>query len=103
MGSCDHRSALIGKATLSASLAHRDMRPILFFEYVGNWKPAKILSKEMNLPLDNYTENRGDNYCARKINSRSDKWERAMKSAYAVLSRLEENPPETISELRVGG
>jgi CRISP-associated protein Cas1 len=31
---------------------------------------------------------------------RSDKWERAMKAAYAALSRLEENPPETISELR---
>jgi CRISPR-associated protein Cas1 len=31
---------------------------------------------------------------------RSDKWERAMRSAYAALSRLEENPPETISELR---
>ena len=31
---------------------------------------------------------------------RSDKWERAMKSAYAALSRLEENPPEAISELR---
>jgi CRISP-associated protein Cas1 len=31
---------------------------------------------------------------------RSDKWERAMKSAYAGLSRLEESPPETISELR---
>ena len=31
---------------------------------------------------------------------RSDKWERAMKSAYAALSRLEENPPEIISELR---
>jgi CRISP-associated protein Cas1 len=31
---------------------------------------------------------------------RSDKSERAMKSAYAGLSRLEENPPETISELR---
>jgi CRISP-associated protein Cas1 len=31
---------------------------------------------------------------------RSEKWERAMKSAYAVLSRLEENPPETIIELR---
>jgi CRISP-associated protein Cas1 len=31
---------------------------------------------------------------------RSDKWERAMKSAYAALSRLEEKPPETISELR---
>jgi CRISP-associated protein Cas1 len=30
----------------------------------------------------------------------SDKWERAMKSAYAALSRLEENPPENISELR---
>jgi CRISP-associated protein Cas1 len=31
---------------------------------------------------------------------RSDKWERAMRSAYAALSRLEENPPEIISELR---
>jgi CRISPR-associated protein Cas1 len=31
---------------------------------------------------------------------RSDKWDRAMKSAYAGVSRLEENPPETISELR---
>ena len=31
---------------------------------------------------------------------RSDKWERAMKSAYTALSRLEENPPETVSELR---
>jgi CRISPR-associated protein Cas1 len=32
--------------------------------------------------------------------SRSDRWERAMKLAYAALSRLEENPPEIISELR---
>jgi CRISPR-associated protein Cas1 len=32
--------------------------------------------------------------------SRSDKWERAMKSAYAALSHLEENPPGIISELR---
>jgi CRISP-associated protein Cas1 len=31
---------------------------------------------------------------------RSDKWERAMKSAYAAVSRLDENPPENISELR---
>jgi CRISPR-associated protein Cas1 len=31
---------------------------------------------------------------------RSDKWERAMKSAYAALARLEENPPEAIFELR---
>jgi CRISPR-associated protein Cas1 len=30
---------------------------------------------------------------------RSDKWERAMRSAYAGLSCLEENPPEIISEL----
>ena len=30
---------------------------------------------------------------------RSDKWERAIKTAYAALSRLEENPPETISKL----
>jgi CRISP-associated protein Cas1 len=31
---------------------------------------------------------------------RSDKWERAMKSAYAALSRLDDHPPETITELR---
>ena len=31
---------------------------------------------------------------------RSDKWERAMKTAYGALSRLEETPPETIIELR---
>ena len=31
---------------------------------------------------------------------RSDKWERAMRSVYAGLSRLEETPPESISELR---
>jgi CRISPR-associated protein Cas1 len=31
---------------------------------------------------------------------RSDKWERAMRSAYFALTRLEENPPENISELR---
>jgi CRISPR/Cas system-associated endonuclease Cas1 len=30
----------------------------------------------------------------------SDKRERAMKSAYAALTRLEENPPETVSGLR---
>ena len=32
---------------------------------------------------------------------RSDKWERAMKSAYMALTRLDENPPETIVDLRV--
>jgi CRISPR-associated protein Cas1 len=31
---------------------------------------------------------------------RSDRWERAMKSAYSALSRLDDNPPETITELR---
>jgi CRISPR-associated protein Cas1 len=31
---------------------------------------------------------------------RSDKWERAMNSAYSGLTRLDENPPETITELR---
>jgi CRISP-associated protein Cas1 len=31
---------------------------------------------------------------------RSDKWERAMKSAYAALTRLDENPPDAIFELR---
>ena len=31
---------------------------------------------------------------------RTDKWERAMKAAYAALTRLDENPPEAISELR---
>ena len=30
---------------------------------------------------------------------RCDKWERAMKSAYSALSRLKQNPPETIIEL----
>jgi len=30
---------------------------------------------------------------------RSDKWERAMKSAYSALTRLDENPPEAIFEL----
>jgi CRISPR-associated endonuclease Cas1 len=32
---------------------------------------------------------------------RSDKWERAMKSAYAALTRLDENPFETITDLRI--
>jgi CRISP-associated protein Cas1 len=31
---------------------------------------------------------------------RSGKWERAMKSAYGALTRLDENPPENILELR---
>ena len=31
---------------------------------------------------------------------RSDKWERAMKSAYSALCRLDDNPPENIIELR---
>jgi CRISPR-associated protein Cas1 len=31
---------------------------------------------------------------------RSDKWERAMKSAYSALSRLDEKSPATITELR---
>jgi CRISP-associated protein Cas1 len=31
---------------------------------------------------------------------RCDRWERAMKSAYAALSRLEENPPKNVPELR---
>ena len=35
---------------------------------------------------DNYPENRSERFDARKSNSRSDKWERAMKSAYAALS-----------------
>ena len=30
----------------------------------------------------------------------TEKWERAMKAAYAALTRLDENPPEAISELR---
>jgi hypothetical protein len=46
-------------------------------------------------------ENRGDTIIIlEKSVPRSNKWERAMKSAYEGLSRLEENPPETISELR---
>jgi CRISP-associated protein Cas1 len=32
--------------------------------------------------------------------TRSDKWERAIRAAYGGLSRLEENPPQNISELR---
>ena len=32
--------------------------------------------------------------------ARSDKWERAMRSAYAALSRLEEDPPENTSKVR---
>jgi hypothetical protein len=40
--------ALIGRATLSASPAHQDIRPILF-GCVGNLKPAKILGREMNI------------------------------------------------------
>jgi CRISPR-associated protein Cas1 len=32
---------------------------------------------------------------------RSDRWERAMKSAYSALTRLDENPPETITNLPV--
>ena len=31
---------------------------------------------------------------------RSDKWERAMKAAYTAVSRLDDNPPDTITELR---
>ena len=31
---------------------------------------------------------------------RSDKWERAMKAAYTALSRLDDNPTDTITELR---
>jgi hypothetical protein len=30
----------------------------------------------------------------------SDRWERAMKSAYAALTRLDDNPPENITVLR---
>jgi len=32
---------------------------------------------------------------------RTDKWDRAMNSAHSTLTRLDVNPPETISELRV--
>jgi hypothetical protein len=39
--------ALTEKVTLSASRARRVIQPILF-AFVGSWKPAKILSKEMN-------------------------------------------------------
>src|SRR5271167_3884474 len=39
--------ALIGKARLSVSPARQVIQPILF-ECVGNWKPAKMLSREMN-------------------------------------------------------
>ncbi|WP_210484640.1 CRISPR-associated endonuclease Cas1 [Microvirga antarctica] len=36
-----------------------------------------------------------------KVVRKSDKWELAMKSAYAALTRLEENPPQSITDLRV--
>jgi hypothetical protein len=39
--------ALTGKATLSASPEPRVIQPIRI-GYVGNWKPAKILGREMN-------------------------------------------------------
>jgi hypothetical protein len=55
------------------------------------------------LPLDNCPKNRGKHFGARKSIPRSDKWERAMKAAYAALSRLEENPPENISEFAHAG
>jgi hypothetical protein len=43
----EHLFALIGKAISSASRAHRVIQPTLF-ECAGNWRPAKILSKEIN-------------------------------------------------------
>ncbi len=32
---------------------------------------------------------------------RSDKWDQAMNSAYSTLTRLDENPPKTITDLRL--
>jgi hypothetical protein len=40
--------ALIGKAILFVSRARRVIQPILF-ECAGNWKPTKILNREMNI------------------------------------------------------
>jgi hypothetical protein len=40
--------ALIGKAILSVSPARRVIQPILI-GCAGNWKPAKTLSREMNI------------------------------------------------------
>ena len=31
---------------------------------------------------------------------RSDAWEKAMQQAYALLTRLDENPPKNVTELR---
>jgi CRISPR/Cas system-associated endonuclease Cas1 len=52
------------------------------------------------LPVDNYQKIEASIWTLEKSIRRSDKWERATKSAYAALSCLEENPPENISELR---
>jgi CRISP-associated protein Cas1 len=52
------------------------------------------------LSVDITRKNRASIITLEKSIRRSDKWERAMRSAYAALSRLEENAPETISELR---
>ena len=91
---------LIGKATLFALLARRDIQPIRI-ECVGNWKPAKIRRKEMDIAVRSLPRKiEASILTLEKSIRRSDKWERAMKSAYAALSRLEENPPEIISELR---
>jgi hypothetical protein len=40
--------ALIGKAISSVSRARRVIQPILI-AHAGSWKPAKTLSKEMNI------------------------------------------------------
>jgi hypothetical protein len=58
------------KTTLLRSvvaLARQDIQLILF-ACAGRWKPAKILGREMILPIDNYSENRGEHFDARKIN-----------------------------------
>jgi CRISPR-associated protein Cas1 len=91
----------IGKATLSASLAHRDIQPILF-ACGGNGKPAKILSREMNF-AGRQLRGKSKRQLSRSKNQFPGltNGEQAMKSAYAALSRLEENPPGSISELRV--
>ena len=102
-GSPSKKSALfelIGKATLSVSRARRDIQPI---PYRVQWQletrenPGlrndfcrSIITKKIEASI----------FTLEKSIPRSDKWERAMKSAYAALTRLDENPPETISELR---
>ena len=92
------RSALfesIGKATLSASLARRDIQRIPF-GYNGNAKYLEDPANSNEFCRSIITKKiEGTILTLEKSIRHSDKRERAMKSAYSALARLEENPPET--------